>query len=140
VSNAERLLTALAPAMPGAEFKVSEESLTAMIDAIRPLTSEDLTVVMQAFDVERSFDTVEGMRDAWLDWIEPWETLAFRFEEVQEVGENVLTPAMQVGVTRHDRIEVEQPSAAVWKFKDDRLHRIEFHLDRRAAEASARGD
>jgi ketosteroid isomerase-like protein len=138
VSNAERLLTALTPAMPGEEFVVSEESLNAMVDAIRPLASDDLTVVMRAFDVERSFDTVEGMRDAWLDWIEPWETLAFRFEEVQELGENVLTRAMQVGVTRRDGIKVEQPSAAVWKFRGSGLYRIEFHLDR-AAEVSARG-
>jgi hypothetical protein len=40
-------------------------------------------------------------------------------------------------VTRHDAVEIEQPSAAVWKFRGDELYRVEFHLDRRAAERSA---
>ncbi len=57
-------------------------------------------------------------------------------EAVEEVGENVLTLVNQVGTTRHG-VEVEQPSAAVWKFRDGLLARVEFHLDRERARESA---
>jgi ketosteroid isomerase-like protein len=43
----------------------------------------------------------------------------------------------QIGTTRHGGVEIAQPSAAVWKFRDGRLVRLEFHLDREEAMASA---
>ena len=42
----------------------------------------------------------------------------------------------QIGTTRHG-VEMIQPSAAVWKFADGLIVRIEFHLDRDEAVASA---
>jgi hypothetical protein len=39
----------------------------------------------------------------------------------------------QVAITRHDRVEISQPSAMVLEFAGEQVSRLEFHLDRNAA-------
>ena len=68
----------------------------------------------------------------------PSRGCASRSIDVEEIGDNVLTLARQIGTTRHGGVELEQPSAAVWKFRDGKIVRVEFHLDRDLAQASAR--
>ncbi len=62
--------------------------------------------------------------------------MRIEIEQVEEIGDNVLTFVIQTGTTRHG-VEVAQPSAAVWKFRDGLLTRVEFHLDREKAMRSA---
>jgi ketosteroid isomerase-like protein len=140
VSNAERVTEFFAPIFGAGETVMDEELIERMVEAARPLISEDFVVVMVGAEgFQGSFEGADGFRQAWADWLEAFERVAFEIESVEEVGENVLTLARQVGVTRHGGIEIEQPSAAVWKFRDGVVHRIEFHLDREQAIRSAQG-
>jgi ketosteroid isomerase-like protein len=140
VSNAERLIAILAPIFGDAEIVVDDALIDRIVTDVEPLTTEDLTVVMVGAEfVELTFEGIEGMRAAWSDWLEAFERVRFQIGSVEEVGENVVTLARQVGLSRHG-VEIEQPSAAVWKFRDGRLARVEFHLDAAAAARSARGE
>ena len=56
--------------------------------------------------------------------------MRLEIEEVEEIGDNVVTFVNQVGHHPPRRVELEQPSAAVWKFRGGMLVRVEFHLDR----------
>jgi ketosteroid isomerase-like protein len=137
MSNSERLIEAMAPALGGLEPRIDEEAIGRMADGIESIATDDFTCGMVAFDVTQEFTGAQGVKAAWGDWLEPYSELRFHIQEIREIGENVLMVVDQVGITRHDGVEVEQPSAAVWKFRDGLLHRVEFHLDRRAAERSA---
>jgi hypothetical protein len=137
MSNLERLVEAIGPAFESMEPTIDEAVVGRLVAAVEPLASDDFTCAMIALNVTQEFEGVEGIGSAWGDWLSVYDQLRFRIESFREVGENVLMEAMQVGVTRHDAVEIEQPSAAVWKFRAGELYRVEFHLDRRAAERSA---
>jgi ketosteroid isomerase-like protein len=137
MSNAERLGPILAPIFGDSETIVDDALVERMAAAVEPLLTEHFVVVMSgAAGFEGSYEGVAGLREAWREWLEAFERVTFEIEGIEDVGENVLTLARQVGVSRHG-IEIEQPSAAVWKFRDGRLVRLEFHLDRRMAARSA---
>jgi hypothetical protein len=138
MSNSERLIEVMRPAMGGLEPSVDAPMLDRMVAAIERLASDDFTCGMVAMEVTQEFVGPEGVRDAWQDWLEAYTSLEFHIHEFRDIGENVLMLVDQIAVTRHDGVEVKQPSAAVWMFRDDgRLYRVEFHLDQRAAERVA---
>lgn len=137
MSNAERLIAVLAPVFGGGETVVDEAQVERLVAEMEPLISEDFVVVMSGAEfVERTHEGIAGLRSAWHDWLAAFERITFHIENVEEIGDNVLTLARQVGMSRHG-VEIEQPSAAVWKFRDGRLARVEFHLDREIAMRSA---
>jgi ketosteroid isomerase-like protein len=137
MSNAERLITTLAPIFGPDGREVDDGLLTAINDALEPLAGDELTGEMTAdasFSTE--FEGAAGLREAWADWLSAFSEVRIELEEVQEVGDSVLTLVNQVGTTRHG-VRLSQASAAVWKFRDGVLIRVEFHLDRERARASA---
>jgi ketosteroid isomerase-like protein len=137
VSNGDRLYELLAPVFGSLEPVIDEETIDAMVAALEPIATDDFVCAMVAFDVEQEFQSTDGIRAAWMDWLEAYTELRFGIEGFQDHGDNVLMNVTQTGITRHGGVEVEQPSAAVWKFRGELLRRLEFHLDRRAAERSA---
>lgn len=139
MSNSERLSEVLAEVFGAeGEIDVDDALIDRMLIALRPLTAPDLTGMMTGQGAaDRRLDGVEGLRTAWADWLDSFACVRLEFEGMEQVGENVVVLARQIGTTRHG-VEIEQPSAAVWKFRDGMLTRVEFHLDRAAALESAR--
>jgi ketosteroid isomerase-like protein len=139
MSNVERLVEAVAGAFDADEIEMSADVVERMIDALLPIAADDVVMVMQGPDdaFVAQYQGPEGIRDGWSDWLGAFERLRFELEELTEVGENVLMLGKQIGVTRHGGVEIEDPSAVVWKFRDGLLTRVEFHLDPEKAAASA---
>ena len=140
MGNAERLIEALATAFPDGEADVDEEVVERMVAAVAPLAAPEVTGMMSGGGgtFEAEYQGLDGLREAWSDWLSTWKRIRFEIEGIEEIGEHVVTFGRQVGTARHG-VDIEQPSAAVWKFADGKLVRVEFHLDRDAARASARG-
>jgi ketosteroid isomerase-like protein len=137
MNNAERLMSILAPAFGEGELDVSPAFLDELGRRLSAISAEEITGSMTAdstFTTE--FEGREGLLETWGDWLETFARVRLEMEAVEEIGDNVLTFVNQVGTTRHG-VDVEQPSAAVWKFRDGKLIRVEFHLDRERARASA---
>jgi ketosteroid isomerase-like protein len=138
MSNAERLLAMLQPLFPDGETLVDEPFIDRMVAALEDLTTDDLVTVMSgAENFEATYEGLDGAREAWSEWLDAFAEVRFAFEQAQDVGDNVIVFVRQIGTTRHGEVEIEQPSAAVWKFRDGRVARIEFHLDRELARKSA---
>lgn len=138
MSNVERLMTALAPIFGGGELDVDEALIERIGDSLDEISdSETITGAMTA---DSSFTTEfqgrEGLQATWADWLETFTRVTLEMESVEEIGDSVITFVNQVGTTRHG-VEVAQKSAAVWKFRGDKLVRVEFHLDRDRARESA---
>ena len=140
MSNADRLLQVLSTAFSESEIEVNAAVVERMTEALAPITAPDVVTVMAGPDVSftATYEGPTGMRDAWADWLDSFASVRFEVEGVERVGDNVLTFGRQTGTARQGGLEIEQPSAAVWKFRDDLLQRIEFHLDRDRARDSAR--
>jgi hypothetical protein len=138
MSNSDRLLEALAPLFGDErERRVDVAAIDGMIDRLTPLTAPKFTGAMVGQGtVAQTFDDIEGLRAGWHEWLEMFESVRFATEGLEQIGENFVLFARQIGTTRHG-VEVEQPSAAVWKFEDGLMTRAEFHLNRAAALASA---
>jgi ketosteroid isomerase-like protein len=138
MSNTERLMGALEPIFGEDDREVNEALIASIGDALDPLLGEELTGAMMAdesFNAE--FTGADGLRRAWADWLSAFAQIRIEVEDVEEIGENVLILVNQTGRTRHG-VELKTPSAAVWKFRDDKLWRVEFHLDPARARESAR--
>jgi ketosteroid isomerase-like protein len=140
ISNAEPLMRALATVFTDDEAEIDEAVVVRLAETLRPISSPDVVMEMQGSDDSfvGVYEGLDGIRAGWADWLESFERVRLRFEGFEEHGDNVITYVQQTGITRHGGVEVEQPSAAVWKFRDGALRKVEFHLDREKALASAR--
>jgi ketosteroid isomerase-like protein len=101
-----------------------DELVTAMISGDAMLTSE--------------FHGVDGFFAAWDDWLAPFSTYVIEFEDAEVAPQDRLVVRTRQKVTpRGTDIAIDSEAAAVLEFRDERLVRIEFHLDpdlaRRAA-------
>lgn len=137
MSNADRLMTALTPIFGEGELDVDEALIRRIGHSLDAISIDEITGSMigdTTFSTE--FEGREGLLSTWSDWLETFTRVTLELEAVEEIGENVLMFVNQVGTTRHG-VDVKQPSAAVWKFRDGKLVRVEFHLDRERARDSA---
>jgi ketosteroid isomerase-like protein len=137
MTNAERLMAALAPIFGSGELAVDDALIERIGDSLDEISGDEISGAMTA---DSSFSTEfhgrEGLQATWADWLETFSRVTLEMESVEEIGDSVITFVNQVGTTRHG-VDVEQPSAAVWKFRDGKLARVEFHLDRDMARKSA---
>jgi ketosteroid isomerase-like protein len=76
---------------------------------------------------------VEGFREMWLDWLQPWATYHVHVDEVIDAGDRVVV-LVRDRARRHDvDAEVELISGSVWEVRDARIVRVEFCGDRAEA-------
>ena len=139
MSNTERLTEAMAHLLSDDGIEMDAGMIERMITALEPIADERMVMVMRGSDDSfvGTYEGFEEMRIGWADWLDSWERLRFRFAGLEDVGDNVLMSGSQVGITRHGGVEIEHPSAVVWKFRDGVIVRVEFHLDLDVARESA---
>ena len=137
MSKEDALLAALSSVFSDSETEIDAALVERMIEALRPLTTEYVVMVMRGSDdaFVGTYEGFDGLREGWADWLESFDRVRFEIEAVDVLGDNVITLGRQIGTTQG--VDLEQPSAAVWKFRDGLIARIEFHLDRAQAVASA---
>jgi ketosteroid isomerase-like protein len=110
------------------------------LEAVEPLVEPDFEILMigPAYTpqrvVERGF---EGFRSAWLDWTSPFEAFRIDIDEVIDAGDQVVNLGRQTATTKTGGVKVDADAAAVMTFRDGRISRMEFHLDRAAAMRAA---
>jgi ketosteroid isomerase-like protein len=138
-------LEALAPlltAFPTAESPLTPEDasgIARLTSAIERVAAPDLEGAMigpdPSFRIE--FHGADGLVERWRDWLSPYESFRMDIEDLIESGDVLVTCVRQFGTPTGGGPEVDAESAAVWWLRDDRLVRVEFHLDREAALRSA---
>ena len=77
-----------------------------------------------------------GLRDHWINWLEPWATYYIRVESIVEDGDRVLVRTHDRG-RRHDSdTDVELHGGSIWTFREGRLLRAEFYPSGEAIDAA----
>jgi ketosteroid isomerase-like protein len=76
---------------------------------------------------------VDGLVEAWRDWLDPWSEFSNEVEEILGAGDHVVALVRQHGRTAEGGAEVEEKSAVVFTFRDGKVLRMECFYDRTSA-------
>ncbi len=88
--------------------------------------------------MEQEFRGVDGLRQGWGVWMEPWEEFRVSVEEVIDTSDgHVLVLASAVGRMRGTGAELPQEVAALSQVEDGRIVSIGFYLDQKQARRDA---
>jgi ketosteroid isomerase-like protein len=117
------------------EAIADEETVRSRLDLLRAISTDDLEIVMVGpGGFAGTFAGVEGFEGAWRDWLTPFESYHLEQEEDYLVGDDVAVFfARQHGVPKGSSAPMENDGASVFFFREGKVRRIEFHLERAAA-------
>jgi len=73
---------------------------------------------------------LNGLRDAWLDWLTPWANYRTEIEELVDLGDSVVVLVLDYARREPRAPEIRQMAAAVWTVSEGRIARAEFYLER----------
>jgi ketosteroid isomerase-like protein len=107
-----------------------ERSFAATYEAFGNLFHADLECVPAWRGPGTTYSGIDGFREMWLDWLEPWATYRVQVEEVIEAGESVVVLVRDRARRTGVREEVELIAGSVWTFRDDRIARVAFYANR----------
>jgi ketosteroid isomerase-like protein len=98
-----------------------EQGIAALASVIDP--AFEATSVWAAGTTYRGPD---GLREMWMDWVEPWASYHVGVEEFIDAGDRVVALIRDRG-RRHDMAnEVEIIAASVWELREGKIVRAEF--------------
>jgi ketosteroid isomerase-like protein len=101
------------------------DTIAAAVAAFEALLTDDFVCVFhRASDEPRP--GANGLRDAWLDWLEPWETYRTEIESVTALGDRVLVTSRDFARRRGMDDEVEMHGSALYTVRDGKIARVEF--------------
>jgi len=81
---------------------------------------------------------IDEWREAWLDWLAPWETYRAEIEEIRDLGDRVAAFVRDYGQPRGMTREVEFRGVAIYTVREQKIVRVEHFTERsQAAEALA---
>lgn len=111
-------------------FRGDDDGAAAAAEALAGLFTDDFVCVFHGLSSDER-PGVLGLRGAWLDWLEPWETYRAEIDEVRDAGDGrVLVFSRDFGKRRDLASEVELKGSAIWTVRDGRIARAEFFTER----------
>ena len=126
-------------AQPGTDLcpLVRDEDRFARVrEAVGPLFIDDFECVFVFPGETRTAAGLEGFRNNWLDWLEPWATYRVGIDELIDLGERVVVLDRDRARREDMDEEVEMVGATILTFREAKVARWEFYVDRaRALEA-----
>ena len=129
------LVRALQPAadVDMAQLFRDDEMWAAFTAAMGFLFRPDFECVAATSISVTTYAGLDGLREAWLDWLKPWATYRTEVEEIAHFGPRILVLYRNFGHLEGSTEEVKTDNAAVWTFRNNKLARAEFYIDRAEA-------
>ena len=131
-----QLIRAEGPFKTGAVVQ-GDEMVEAVTELLAHTAHPDYVTLMVSEAITNDYAGPEGFKEAWTDWMSPYESFRIEVDEVIEFENRLVITVRQIVTTRHSSVEVETPSAAVWWFEDGQARQAAFYLDRRAGMKAA---
>jgi ketosteroid isomerase-like protein len=110
-----------------------EDTFARMRHAFSAFLTDDFQSVMVFPAQTRTYSGLEGLRENWLDWLEPWATYRVTIDELIDVGERVVVLTRNRGRREDMETEVEIIAAAILTFREGKIARWEDYAVRVAA-------
>jgi ketosteroid isomerase-like protein len=130
------LVTQLQPApdVDMAELFRNDDMWSALADAVAPFFHPNFESVAPGVPgTERVHVGVDGLRAAWLEWLEPWLTYRTEIEQALDAGDRVLLLTHDYGRHEGAAQEVKVDGSAVWTISDGKIARADFFTARSEA-------
>jgi hypothetical protein len=80
---------------------------------------------------------VEGLREGWRDFLEPWEKFWIRFGELLDAGEGRVLSLGELCGQLEGGAEVTQLGAAFMRLRDGKIVAVDFYVDEDQARRDA---
>jgi ketosteroid isomerase-like protein len=113
-----------------------DRAFEALADAVGDLAHPDLECVA-VWQQGRVYKGLDGLREMWRDWLEPWASYHSHVDQMIDAGDRVVVLAYDRGRRDDTDVEVDIRAGSVWELRDGRLARVEFFGDRDGAIAAA---
>ena len=107
-----------APAQRGINHPRDESLFAVTAEAFEDLFHPDVESVPAWRGTGTSYSGIEGFREMWIDWLEPWVTYRVQVDEMFEVGDRVVVLVRDRARRPGMDVEVELISGSVWTFRD----------------------
>ncbi len=128
----------VAPDVDIAELFRNDDLWASLVEAVAPFFHPDFESVAPGVPgTEKVHVGLDGLRTAWLEWMEPW--LTYRTEIVQAIdaGDRVLLLTHDYGRREGVAQEVKVDGSAVWTVSHGKIARACFFPARSEAFAAA---
>jgi hypothetical protein len=109
------------PDVDMAELVRNEHTFAVICEAISPLLTDDFHVVDVLPGTTRTYAGLEGFRQNWLDWLEPWATYRSTIDEAIDLGERVLLLIRDHARREEMDAEVEMMGATITTIRDGQV-------------------
>jgi len=122
--------------MPRPEFDILEafESRWPRVrEFYEPRAHADLESGFVRGEERTSYRGLDGFRQTWRDWLEPWDSYRTETERFVDCGDAVLVLVHDYGRRRGMSVEVRLLGAAVWTVREGKLASAFFYTDREEA-------
>lgn len=77
-----------------------------------------------------TYSGIEGFREMWIDWLEPWAGYHVQVDEMIDVGDSVVVLVRDRARRHGIEVEVELISGSLWTFADGKIVRVQFYANR----------
>jgi ketosteroid isomerase-like protein len=109
-----------------------DDTFARVREALLPLLTDDFENVVFLPGHTRTHGGPNGLRNNWLDWLEPWMAYRVTIDEVIDLGERVLVLTRNYGRRKDMQTEVEMVAAVILTFREGKVARWEDYANRAA--------
>ncbi len=119
-----------APDVDVASVLADEEATAQWLEAATPYFAPDVQGTMRfpGMAPVTYAGGLEGLADAWRDWLRAWSTYRFEVQEVLDGGDCVVVVKVGRGKPRPDAPEKLLRRAAIWTVQDGLITRADFNV------------
>jgi ketosteroid isomerase-like protein len=110
-----------------------DASFQSWIEAVGPLFHPEFEAVSPNAALRGRYSGLHGLRTAWLNWMEPWESYRTEVEDVIDAGGDVVVLVRDYGRRAGMEAEVTLHGAAIWTVHEGKIARAAFYADREEA-------
>jgi ketosteroid isomerase-like protein len=113
-----------------AELIRDEDRFAAALDAVVGMFDPAVESVPAWRGAGATYTGIDGFREMWLDWLEPWSSYHVQVDEMIELEDSVVVLVRDRGLRHGMNAEVELISGSLWTFNDGKVVRVEFYANR----------
>jgi hypothetical protein len=107
-----------------------EDRFAATAEAVAELFDPAVESVPAWRGAGTTYSGINGFREMWLDWLEPWASYHVQVDEMFDVGDGVVV-LVRDRARRHGMdVEVELISGSLWTFGNGKIVRVQFYANR----------
>jgi ketosteroid isomerase-like protein len=110
-----------------------ETAFQAVATAVEPFLEPDFTLETRMLGLQATYTGLEGLRQAWIDWLEPWSSYFDELEDAVDLGDRVMLAGHHRGKRRDSEAEVEMFAAAIYTVEDGKVSHVAYYADRAEA-------